>query len=256
MAQRLLGPNGFVQAVQYDDGTVVIYWGGNYYYSFKHNDTFTKNFGNYLLAAQDLARKDIQRVFKVSRCTIMRILALVRSKGIDALKEYTPGAPSVDAKIKEFVCELFQKVEGTRGYQTIILEQVKGKYDKGEFPRTISRQSLYNILNEYRRQRSQQQAENEQKEKAPPASVWVRFHGFEGFVSVNGSCPHARRGADRQESAGARKPVGNSPHSFCGSVDVVALGWRFPLRWVDARHRTLQGGIGHQGTVDRYQRAA
>ena len=165
MAQRLLGPNGFVQAVQEDDGNVVIYWAGNYFYSFNQSDAFAKNLGVYLLAAQNLARRDIRRIFKVSRCTIMRILALVRAEGINALIEYTKGAPCIDDKIKEFVCEMFQKIEGTRGYQTIILEQVKAKYDKGEFSRTLSRQSLYNILKEYRRERSQRQAENEQKEK-------------------------------------------------------------------------------------------
>ncbi len=166
MAQRLLGPNGFVQAVEENDGTIVIYWAGNLFYSFHAEDAFAKNFGIYLMGAQNIAREDIQRIFKVGGSTIKRILALVRSSGTNALREYVKGAPRVEAKIKEFVCELYQKIEGTRGYQTIILGQVKGKYDKGEFSRTLSRQSLYNILNEYRRERSQRQAENEGKEKA------------------------------------------------------------------------------------------
>src|SRR3972149_1292776 len=165
MAQRLLGPNGFIQAVQENDGTFVIYWAGNRFYSFHPEDAFGKNFGIYLLAAQNIARTDIQRIFKVGRSTIKRILTLVRSSGTNALRDYVKGAPCVEAKIKEFVCELFQKIEGTRGYQTIILGQVKAKYDKGEFPRTLSRQSLYNILKEYRRERGQRQAENERKEK-------------------------------------------------------------------------------------------
>src|SRR5271157_3695189 len=139
MAQRLLGPNGFVQAVEEDDGTIVIYWAGNRFYSFHPEDAFSKNLGIYLLAAQNIARRDIQRIFKVAPITIKRILALVRSSGIKALRDYVKGAPSVDAQIKEFVCELFQQIEGTRGYQTIILGQVKAKHDKGEFARTLSR---------------------------------------------------------------------------------------------------------------------
>src|SRR4030042_3803407 len=166
MAQRLLGPNGFLQAMKEDDGTIAIYWAGNRFYSFHPKDAFAKNFGIYLLAVQNTARKDIQRIFKVGRSTIKRIVALVRSSGTNALKEYIKGAPCVDDKIKEFICELFEKVEGTRGYQTIILGQLKAKYDEGEFSRTISRQSLYNILKEYRRERSQRQAENEQQENA------------------------------------------------------------------------------------------
>ena len=165
MAQRLLGPNGFVQALEEVDGTIVIYWAGSRFYSFHPEDAFSKNFGIYLLAAQNIARRDIQRIFKVGPTTIKRILALVRSSGTKALRDYVKGAPSVDAKIKEFVCELFQQIEGTRGYQTIILGQVKAKYDKGEFARTLSRQSLYNILNDYRRERSQRQAEAQRKEK-------------------------------------------------------------------------------------------
>ena len=165
MAQRLLGPNGFVQAEEEDDGTIVIYWAGNRFYSFHPEDAFSKNLGIYLLAAQNIARRDIQRIFKVAPTTIKRILKLVRSSGIKALRDYVKGAPPVDAKIKEFVCELFQQIEGTHGYQTIILGQVKAKYDKGEFARTLSRQSLYNILNDYRGERSQRQAEAEQREK-------------------------------------------------------------------------------------------
>jgi hypothetical protein len=45
MAQRLLGPNGFVQAVEEDDGTIVIYWAGNRFYSFHPEDAFSKNLG-------------------------------------------------------------------------------------------------------------------------------------------------------------------------------------------------------------------
>ena len=165
MAQRLLGPNGFVQAVEEDNGTIVIYWAGNRFYSFHPEDAFSKNFGIYLLAAQNIARRDIQRIFKVGPSTIKRILALVRSSGTKALRDYVKGAPCIEAKIKEFVCELFQQIEGTRGYQTIILGQVKANYDKGEFSRTLSRQSLYNILNDYRRERSQRQAQAGEKRK-------------------------------------------------------------------------------------------
>src|SRR3972149_9038498 len=107
MAQRLLGPNGFIQAVQENDGTFVIYWAGNRFYSFHPEDAFGKNFGIYLLAAQNIARKDIQRISKFGRSTIKRILALVRSSGTKALREYVKGAPPIDETIRDFVCELY-----------------------------------------------------------------------------------------------------------------------------------------------------
>ena len=159
MSQRLFGPNGFVDAEEQPDGTVTILWAGLPYYAFHRGNSLEKNIGIALLAAIGLARRDIQRLFAVSRATVKRILAIWRTAGIEGLKDYRPGAPSLDAELKEFVIDEFKKLEGQWGYQTKILTAVKQRFQKA-----ISRQALYMMVREYREQREGIASETEEKE--------------------------------------------------------------------------------------------
>jgi len=159
MSQRLFGPNGFVYAEEQPDGTVTIMWAGLPYYTFHRDNTVEKNIGIALLAAIGLARRDIQRLFAVSRATVKRILAIWRTGGIEGLKDYRPGARSLDAEVKEFVITEFKKLEAQWGYQTMILTAVKERFQKA-----ISRQTLYLILREYRGERERIGVETEERE--------------------------------------------------------------------------------------------
>ena len=141
MVQTLFGPNGFIHADEDENGTVTIMWAGQPYYSFSRTDHFAKNLGIYLLASLRVRHKDIQRLFGVSGKTIKRILALIRKDGLQALSGYRPGAPELDQKMKDFVIARYTELEGTWGYQRTILNAVKDKYEKGEFSRTMSRQT-------------------------------------------------------------------------------------------------------------------
>jgi hypothetical protein len=165
MAQMLFGPNGFIHADEDKNGNVTIMWAAKPYYSFSRTDHFAKNLGIYLLASIKVRHKDIQRLFAVSGKTVKRILALIKKNGFQALTDYRPGAPELDQKIKDFVIAHYTELEGTRGYQTMILDAVKDQYQKGEFFRTISRQSLYMIIKEYRHEREQIRQENEERER-------------------------------------------------------------------------------------------
>ena len=135
------------------------------YYRFNPEDTLAKNIGIGVLAAIGVARKDIQRLFGVSRSTVKRIQSIWRSSGAEGLKDYHQGAPGLDGGMKEFVIELYKGLEGRRGYQGMILEAVKEKYEKGEFSRTISRQTLYGIIKGYRLERERMREENEQRDR-------------------------------------------------------------------------------------------
>jgi len=163
MAQRLFGPNGFIDARQNEDGTVTITWADLPYYNFNPDDTLARNIGIALLASIGVARKDVQRLFGVSRSTVKRILSIWRASGAEGLKDYHQGAPGLDTQIRQFVIDLFKELEGRRGYQRMILEAVKDRCDKGEFDRSISRQTLHLILREYRRQRALLAAENKER---------------------------------------------------------------------------------------------
>ena len=165
MAQTLFGPNGFIHAVEDENGNVTIMWAGKPYYSFSRTDHFAKNLGISLLASLRVRHKDIQRLFGVSGKTIKRVLALIKKNGLRALTDYRPGAPELDQKIKGFVIARYTELEGTRGYQTMILDAVEEQYKKGEFSRMISRQTLYLILRDYRRERERIGQENEAREK-------------------------------------------------------------------------------------------
>ena len=165
MAQHLFGPNGFIDAEEDQNGTVTIMWAGLPYYAFNREDTLARNFGVALLASIGLARKDVQRLFLVSRSTVKRILSIWRTSGTDGLKDYHQGAPALGTQIKELVIELFKRLEGRRGYQTMILNEVDQRYQKGEFSRTISRQTLYRTLKDYRQERERIREENEQRER-------------------------------------------------------------------------------------------
>src|SRR3990172_9043082 len=165
MAQTLFGPNGFIHADEDENGTVTIMWAGQPYYSFSRTDHFAKNLGIYLLASLRVRHKDIQRLFGVSGKTIKRILALIRKDGLQALSGYRPGAPELDQKMKDFVIARYTELEGTWGYQRTILNAVKDKYEKGEFSRTMSRQTLYGIIKDYRLERERMREENEQRDR-------------------------------------------------------------------------------------------
>ena len=165
MVQTLFGPNGFIHADEDENGNVTIMWAGNPYYSFSRTDHFAKNLGISLLASLRVRHKDIQRLFGVSGMTIKRVLALIKKNGLRALTDYRPGAPGLDQKIRDFVIARYKELEGTRGYQTMILDAVQERYKKGEFSRTISRQSLYTITKDYRRERERIGQENEQRER-------------------------------------------------------------------------------------------
>src|SRR4030042_507974 len=164
MVQTLFGPNGFIHADEDENGNVTIMWAGKPYYSCSRSAHFAKNLGISLLASLRVRHKDIQRLFGVSGKTIKRILALIKKNGLRALSDYRPGAPEVDQKIRDVVIEPYKELEGTRGYQTKILDAVQERYKKGEFSRTISRQSLYTITKDYRGERERIRQENEQGE--------------------------------------------------------------------------------------------
>ena len=165
MAQTLFGPNGFIHADEDENGNVTIMWAGKPYYSFSRTDHFAKNLGICLLASLRVRHKDIQRLFGVSGMTIKRILALTKKKGLQALSDYRRGAPELDRKLRDFVIARYQELEGTRGYRSMILDAVQERYEKGEFGRTISRQSLYTITKDYRQERERIREENEQRER-------------------------------------------------------------------------------------------
>ncbi len=148
-----------------ENQNVTVMWAGAPYYSFSRDDHLAKNLGIVLLDALGVAQRDIQRLFKVGRNTITRIASLYRQKGVAGLVGYKQGPEALPQEIQDFVVARYRELEGTRGYQNIILEEVRDKCQKGEFARTISRQTLYAILKEYRGPRELLRRENEQKEQ-------------------------------------------------------------------------------------------
>lgn len=154
-----------MDAQEDENNNVTIMWAGLPYYCFHRDDHFAKNLGIALLDALGVAQRDIQRLFKVGRNTITRVASVYRQKGADGLIGYKQGPEALAQQIQDFVVARYRELEGTRGYQATILEEVREKCHKGEFARTISRQTLHAIIREYRRQRERLRRESEQKEK-------------------------------------------------------------------------------------------
>jgi hypothetical protein len=134
-------------------------WAGNPYYSFNRDDHFSKNLGIVLLDSLGVAQKDIQRLFGVGRNTITRVAALFRQKGAEGLVDYKQGRQGLPQEIEDFVVSRYKELEGSRGYQNVILEEVRDKLHT-----RISRQTLHKIVKEYQRQREGLRAEQQHKE--------------------------------------------------------------------------------------------
>jgi hypothetical protein len=154
-----------MDAQEDENHNVTIMWAGLPYYCFNRDEHFAKNLGIALLDALGVAQRDIQRLFKVGRNTITRVASLYRQKGANGLIGYKQGPEALPQEIQDFVVARYRQLEGIRGYQNTILEEVGEKYQKGEFARTMSRQTLHAIVKEYRQQREGLRRENEQKEQ-------------------------------------------------------------------------------------------
>ena len=163
--QLLLGPNGLMHSSEDESGNVTIFWGGKIYYSFNRNNLFAKKLGIAILAGLGVLQKTICELFHVSRHTIANIVKFYEEQGIEGLQSYKPGPVSTSEELKQYVIKKYIELEGTRGYQNKILEEVKEKVEEGEFRKSISRGMLQKILRGYRDERERQKEENLEKRK-------------------------------------------------------------------------------------------
>ena len=163
--QLLLGPNGLMYSKEDESGNVTIFWGGKIYYSFNSNNLFAKKLGITMLAGLGVLQKTICEFFKVSRHTIANLVKFYEEQGVEGLKNYKPGPTSTSEELKQYVIKKYIELEGSRGYQNTILEEVKEKVEEGEFRKSISRGMLQKILREYRDGRERQKEENLEKRK-------------------------------------------------------------------------------------------
>jgi hypothetical protein len=154
---QLLGPNGLIYCVEDENQNVHILWGGQKYYSFKHNDTFAKNLGIALLADLHVLQSTICQIFQVNRRTITRIHKLFKKDGIDGLSNYEKGRQRVEKNLKDFVIKKYIELEKTYGYQKIILSEIDKKVEEGLFSKGICRSKLQNIILTYKKEIKQKQ---------------------------------------------------------------------------------------------------
>jgi len=156
MAQKLFGPNGFINFIEDQQRNVTIYWAGMEYYSFNRDDRTAKSIGIAIMSSIGVSQKDICLIFQVSRNTITNISSRVDTFGFDGLVGYRPGPKIIDEEMRKFVIGKYLELDGRWGYQRAILEEMRQKYEKGEFPQVLSRQSLWVIIKEYREQKERE----------------------------------------------------------------------------------------------------
>jgi hypothetical protein len=163
MVPQLLGPNGLIYCVEDENQNVHILWGGRKYYTFQHKDIFTKNLGIALLADLHVLQNTICEIFGVNRRTVSRIHKLYKKEGISGLNDYRKGRYRVEKFLKDFIITKYLELGNTRGYQKIILEEVKQKAKEGLFARSISRSNMQKIILMHKRKmKAQQEFEKEE----------------------------------------------------------------------------------------------
>jgi len=167
MAQKLFGPNGFIEFTEDQQRNVTIYWAGMEYYSFNREERTAKSIGIAIMSSIGVAQKDICFIFQVSRNTITNISSRVKAFGFEGLVGYKQGRKLIDEEMRRFVIGKYLELDGSWGYQRAILDEMRQKYEKGEFPQVLSRQSLWVIIKEYReeKEREQQQRVEQQRQQ-------------------------------------------------------------------------------------------
>ena len=160
---QLLGPNGLLYCVKDEKQNVHILWGGQKYYSFQSQDTFTKNLGIALLAELHVIQSTICEIFEVNRRTITRIHKLFIKDGIDGLINYERGRQCVENNLKDFVIKRYIELDNTYGYQKKILEEIDKKVEEGLFSKGISRSKLQDIILTYKKEIKQKHREHENR---------------------------------------------------------------------------------------------
>jgi len=63
MAQKLFGPNGFIDFTEDQQHNVTIFWAGMEYYSFNRDDRTAKSIGIAIMSGIGVAQKDIWYLF-------------------------------------------------------------------------------------------------------------------------------------------------------------------------------------------------
>src|SRR3989304_1129297 len=157
MAQKLFGPNGFISFTEDQQHNVTIYWAGMEYYSFNRDDRTARAIGIAIMSSIGVAHRDICAIFQVSRNTITNISCRADTFGFEGLVGYKQGRKVIDEEMRKFAIGKYLELDGHYGYQRAILDEMRQKYEKGEFPQALSRQSLWNIIKEYREQKEREQ---------------------------------------------------------------------------------------------------
>ncbi|NIM44623.1 MAG: hypothetical protein GTO54_03170, partial [Nitrososphaeria archaeon] len=177
------------------EGDVKIYWGGRIYYCFNREDAFAKRVGIALLADLGVLRKTICSFFQVTRNTVAKVLGVYKSLGLEGLRSYRPGPKGVEEGLKGYVIKRYIELQGERGYQKRILEEVESKAREGIFRKGISRSKLQKIIREYKdeieeeRERAEGEAEEEARveEKGEEEYVGELSEGEEQCVDRGGA---------------------------------------------------------------------
>jgi len=165
MSQQLFGPNGFINYEEDNDGNVTVLWAGKEYYCFNRNDRIGKNIGIATMSAIGVYQKTIMDIFNVGRNTITRVHSIYKRNGLQGLVGYKQGPMGLEDELRNFVIDMYKKLQGNRGYQNTILSLVKQKYEKGEFESTLSRGKLQVILKEYREEQEEIKKDIEKKKE-------------------------------------------------------------------------------------------
>jgi len=150
--QELLGPNGLIYAVNGENDEVNILWGGRLYYSFHRNNSFEKNLGIAILARLGVVQQTIGELFAVERHTVGNILSIYDKEGLAGLQEYKVGRRGVGPELQSFVIQKYIELQGTRGYQNMILEAITENVAQGLFSRCISRGELQKLIRLHKQQ--------------------------------------------------------------------------------------------------------
>jgi hypothetical protein len=162
--QELLGPNGLIFAVKGENDEVHILWGGRLFYTYRRNNEFEKKLCITLLARLGVLQKTIAELCDVERHTVRNIVSFYDKEGPEGLRDYKVGRRAVPPELQRFVIQKYVELNGTRGYQNMILEAIEKKVDEGLFFRNVSRGEVQKIIRLHKQEMNRRREEERQED--------------------------------------------------------------------------------------------
>ena len=176
--QKLLGPNGLMHVRKNQDGLVTVCWGPLPFYSYREDDPEAKKLGMVLLANQGMTHTSIGELFNVRRDTVRICYEVYLQSGIPGLRAHHQGPQRIDEATSAFVIAEYLRLDGTRGYQEMILKAVAEKAQAGKLTCAISRSKMQKIIkahNDAVRQMQKDQQAAAEREAAEKSARELRL---------------------------------------------------------------------------------